>query len=205
MTELDVERMLHDDWHALVASVSPDEATAVTIVENHGERTTRPMIWAELEEVREAFADLRGAIAADESRAAALATTEWTVKDLIAHLASWAVEFRQQVETVANGDTFDYVIEFTPRVGPSAWNAREVARRRNQPLDASFDELDAATAGIQEFALTLPHDVLFGMTTVPQSNDGRPENRWRVRLADLMLMKCWHDRYHLERLEDVVR
>jgi hypothetical protein len=205
MSELDVDRLLHDDWHAFVAWVSPDEAMAVTIVESRGDRTTRPMIWAELEEVRQTFADLRAAIASDRSRAETLATTTWTVKDLIAHLASWAVEFRRQVETVARGDAFDYVIEFTPRIGPTAWNAREVARRRDQPIEASFDELDAATAGMQELALTLPHDVLFGMATVPQSNDGRPENRWRVRLADLMVMKCWHDRYHLERLEDVVR
>jgi len=203
MNPLDVERMLVDDWQAFVEAVRPQPGVAVTTVDGRGNRITRPVLWAELEDVRLAFAEVHAALD-DESKAGALATTAWSVKDLVAHLASWATEFKRQMETVAARQPFDYLITFTPRVGPTEWNAREVGRRRSRSLDASFRELDAATADIQELALSLPDDLLFTAAELPQTPDGTAENRWRTRLADLMLMKCWHDRYHLGRLRELL-
>jgi hypothetical protein len=46
--------------------------------------------------------------------------------------------------------------------------------------------------------------VLFGDAELPLTPDGRPESRWRTPPADLMLMKCRHDRYHLDRLREVL-
>ena len=71
-------------------------------------------------------------------------------------------------------------------------------------LGERFDELDGATARIQDLALSLPDEVLFSEAVLPETPDGRPENRWRARVADMMLMMCMHDRYHLERLRDVL-
>ena len=203
MNELDVERTLNDEWHTFVDTGQPNPDLAVTTVEARGNRITRPVLWAELEDVRLAFAELHAALD-EESKADALATTLWSVKDVVAHLASWATEFKRQIETVAARATFDYLITFTPRVGPTEWNARELDRRRAMSLDDRFRELDAATARIQELALSLPDDLLFTAAELPQTPDGRPESRWRTRLADLMLMKCWHDRYHLDRLQEVL-
>jgi len=204
MNELDVERTLNDEWHTFVDTGQPNPDLAVTTVEARGNRITRPLLWAELEDVRLAFAELHAALD-EESKVDAPATTLWTVKDVVAHLASWATEFKRQIETVAARATFDYLITFTPRVGPTEWNARELDRRRAMSLDDRFRELDAATARIQELALSLPDDLLFTAAELPQTPDGRPESRWRTRLADLMLMKCWHDRYHLDRLQEVLR
>ncbi|OLC51558.1 MAG: hypothetical protein AUH43_02375 [Acidobacteria bacterium 13_1_40CM_65_14] len=204
MNELDVERTLNDEWHTFVDTGQPNPDLAVTTVEARGNRITRPVLWAELEDVRLAFAELHAALD-EESKADALATTLWSVKDVVAHLASWATEFKRQIETVAARATFDYLITFTPRVGPTEWNARELDRRRAMSLDDRFRELDAATVRIQELALSLPDDLLFTAAELPQTPDGRPESRWRTRLADLMLMKCWHDRYHLDRLQEVLR
>jgi hypothetical protein len=203
MNELDVERTLIDEWQAFAAAVPTDPDLGVATVEARGGRLTRPILWAELEDVRLSFAEVHAALA-DESKAERLATTRWSIKDLIAHIASWAAEFRRQIETAAAGQTFDYVITFTPRVGPTEWNARELDRRRALSLDDRFRELDVETARIQELALALPEDVLFMTAELPQTPDGRPENRWRARLADLMLMKCFHDRYHLERIRDLL-
>jgi hypothetical protein len=203
MNQLDVERTLTGDWQAFVAAARPNPELPGATSQSHGGRITRPLLWAELEDVRLAFAEVHAAIE-DEAAAGALATTEWSVKDVVAHLASWASEFQRQVETAAAGKPFDYLITFAPKVGPTAWNAREVARRRDLSLDACFRELNAETERIQDLALTLTDDALFAVAELPQTPDGRPENRWRVRLADLMLMKCWHDRYHLERLRDVL-
>ena len=203
MNGLDVERTLNDEWQTFVDAGQPNPDLVVTTVEARGNRITRPMLWAELEDVRLAFAELHAALD-EESKADVLATTLWSVKDVVAHLASWATEFTRQIETVAARAAFDYLITFTPRVGPTEWNARELDRRRAMSLDDRFRELDAATARIQELALSLSDEVLFTAAELPQTPDGRPENRWRTRLADLMLMKCWHDRYHLERVTQVL-
>jgi len=203
MNQLDVERTLIDEWQAFVSAVRTDPDLAASTAQARGSRITRPIIWAELEDVRLAFAEVHAALD-DESKSIALATTAWSVKDVVSHLASWATEFRRQIETVAAREPFDYLITFTPKVGPTEWNAREVGRRRSQSLDEAFRELDTATARVQELALSLPEDVLFTAAELPQTPDGRPESRWRTRLADLMLMKCWHDRYHLGRLRDLL-
>jgi hypothetical protein len=203
MNELDVERGLVAEWQALVAADHPDRDLAVTTVETHGSRITRPLLWAELEDVRLAFVELRTSLELTD-HADRLATSRWTVKDLVSHLASWATEFASQMETIAGRREFDYLITFTPRVGPTEWNAREVERRAAMSLAERFEELDAATSRIQDLALSLPDDVLFGEAALPQTPDGRPENRWRARVADMMLMMCMHDRYHLERLRDVL-
>lgn len=203
MNELDVERTLTDEWLAFNAAARPSPDLAVTTVETHGARVTRPMIWAELEDVRLSFAEVHAALD-DASKAEQLATTTWSVKDLIAHVASWAAEFRQQIETVAAGGTFDYLITFTPKVGPTEWNARELDRRRGRSLGDRFRELDAETARIQELALSLPDDVLFMTAALPQTPDGLPEHRWRMRPADMMLATCRHGRYHLDRLRELL-
>jgi hypothetical protein len=51
----------------------------------------------------------------------------WTLQQLFAHLASWAREFRHQVETVVRGESFDYAIPFALSViGPTRWNEQQV-------------------------------------------------------------------------------
>src|SRR2546425_3303240 len=94
MNELDVERTLNDEWHTFVDTGQPNPDLAVTTVEARGNRITRPVLWAELEDVRLAFAELHAALD-EESKADALATTLWSVKDVVAHLASWATEFKR--------------------------------------------------------------------------------------------------------------
>lgn len=201
MADLDLERTLTIEWEAFVAAVQPDPRLAASIATG-GVRISRSLIWADLEDVRLAMAELHSAAGSEHARR--LATSRWTVKDVVAHLASWAAEFRRQVETVASKKPFDYLITFTPKIGPTAWNAREVDRRRELPLEACVEEFSEETARLQGLALALPDAVLFGEAELPQTADGRPESRWRTQLGDLMLMKCRHDRYHLDRLREVL-
>jgi len=201
MNELDVERALVEEWQAFVEAQRPDPDAAVSPPRS---RLTRPLLWAELEDARQAFVELRASL--DEpAKAEALATTRWTVKDVVGHVASWATELVRQIETIAAHREFDYVITFTPRVGPTEWNARELERRAAMSLDDRFRELDRATAHVQDLVLSLPDDVLFGETVLPQTPDGRPEHRWRARPADFIVNMCSHYRYHLDRLREVVR
>jgi hypothetical protein len=65
--------------------------------------------------------------------------------------------------------------------------------------EVSFD-----SCTVQDLALTLDAGVLHAAAELPQSSDGQPQGRWRVPLADLILMKCWPDRYHLDRLRELL-
>jgi hypothetical protein len=203
MNELDVERALVEEWRLFAGAQRADQDLAVTIVEAHGNRLTRPLLWAELEDVRLAFVGLRASLQGS-SKAETLATTRWTVKDLIGHIASWATELERQIETIAAGKEFDYLITFTPRVGPTDWNARELERRASMSLEERFRELDDATRRMQDLVLSLPDEVLYEAALLPQTPDGRQETRWRTRPADFVVNMCAHYRYHLDRLDDVL-
>ena len=205
MSDVDiVERRLIDEWDLFVERGEISRDVPAAIAASRGESITRVVVWAELEDVRLAVAELHAALDEDGARADLLATSRWSVKDVVAHLAAWAGEFRREIEAVARREAFDYSITFVPRIGPTDWNAREHDRRRDIPLDALFREFDAETAGLQDLALSLPDDVLFAVAELPQTPDGTAANRWRRRPADLMLMKCWHDRYHIGRLHQIL-
>jgi len=205
MSELDVERALADEWLALVAAARPDAAPPPTPPDPRGGPLRRRAIWAELEDVRLTMAELHAALDDDPDRAGLRATTHWSVGDVAAHLASWAAEFRRQIETIARRDTFDYLITFTPRVGPTAWNERALASRRGRSVDAAFAEFERETSRLQDLALELPDETLFGVADLPMTPDGTAAGRWRQRVAEVMLVKCFHDRYHIDRLRDLVQ
>src|SRR5262245_22769563 len=205
MSERDiVERQLIDEWDLLLAAGEPAPDLPAAIAAARGEAVTRVVVWAELEDVRLAAAELHAAIDDDDARAGLQATGRWSVKDVLGHLAAWATEFRHEIETIARGEPFGYSITFTPRIGPTQWNERERDRRRDASLDTIFREFDAETLRLQDLAMSLPDEVLFAVAELPQTPDGTAANRWHRRPADLMLMKCWHDRYHLDRLRGIL-
>jgi hypothetical protein len=199
-----VERTLTDEWDLFVARGEPSRELPAALAASRGEAITRGVVWAELEDVRLAVAELHAALDDDDARAGLLATSRWSVRDVIGHLAAWAGEFRREIDAVARGDGFDYSITFAPRIGPTAWNEVERERRRDATLDALCREFDAETVRLQDLALSLPDDVLFAVAELPQTPDGATASRWRRRPADLMLMKCWHDRYHIGRLRQLL-
>lgn len=55
---------------------------------------------------------------------------EWTVKDILAHLAAWQGEAQLAAERVAAGQSDGYLIE----EGIDEWNRRRVDERRRLPL-----------------------------------------------------------------------
>jgi uncharacterized damage-inducible protein DinB len=134
----------------------------------------------------------------------------WTLKDLLGHLASWAAEFRREVETVATGGAFDYAIPFALSViGPNEWNARAAEARRPQTLETIRAAFEAETRRLQDLVLELPPEVLYGPTDFPLAPTGDPNVRFRGNVAQIVLGKCEHDNYHLgqirrwlERLEE---
>ena len=122
----------------------------------------------------------------------------WTLKDLLGHLASWAAEFRREVETVAAGGAFDYAIPFALSVlGPNEWNARAVEDQRPRSLRAIRSAFEAETRRLQDLVLAMPREVLYGPTDFPLAPTGDPRIPFRGNVAQIVFGKCEHDNHHL--------
>ena len=157
-----------------------------------------PMLFAELEEDRLAWDELRHArgIDADAGR---LITSQWTLRDLLSHVCSWTSEFCFQAEAVASGRRLDYEIVFHPGIGPTEWNHARVTERRGQSLQQIFEEIDSDTRRLEELVLSIPATRLNARTDFACVIG--PERRPLIRsLADLVLARCFHDRHHLSRI-----
>lgn len=195
-----VERELSNEWADLLAS--PVMSAADMCARVASPRVSKPMLLAALAEVGLRFAGLAPAA---ERRASETITRLWTMKELVAHMASWATEFVREVTIASRGEPFDYTIQFPMPVGPTVWNHREVERRATRSFDDCAREFAAATIQLQDLALASSDDVLARRTVCPLTPDGRLETRWQVRIADLILMKTDHDLYHIGRIERWLR
>jgi len=195
------QEQLHREWQDLLAGLPPERVNSPRWFSAVGPmaRLGVTELFAELEDVRAALQELRAA--GLESYAGRYVTTAWTLRDLLAHLASWAREFRAEVETIARGDTFDYAIPYALSIiGPNQWNQAEVEKRAGQTLDQVLDEFDAETTRLQELVLELPEPALFSDSEFPLAPSGDPAALWRGTIAQMALMKCAHDHYHLSRI-----
>ena len=157
----------------------------------------RPMaLFAQLEEVLALWAELRSAPL--ERHADRFVNASWTLKDLLGHLASWAAEFRGQVETMARGGSFDYAIPYALSiVGPNAWNAVAAERQRAVSLEAILGQFEEETGRLQDLVLAVPEARLYAPAPSPLAPSGDPEAAIEASIAQIVLGKCMHDRYHL--------
>lgn len=85
-----------------------------------------------LERVRAARADLNEALngLSEEQMTQDVVTGEWTVKDILAHLAAWQEETLLSVERAERGEDPGSIIDDDV----DGWNANRVAERRRLPL-----------------------------------------------------------------------
>jgi hypothetical protein len=202
MTPEDLHDRLGDEWRQ-AASPMP-RVTAAAIAERSApEQASRVAVLAELEDLRLSFIALREPL---DSRPVtdARATSRWTVRDVVAHLASWAMETRRETETLLAGGGFDYTIHFEREGGPRAWNQREVdARARRTPAEL-FEELDRETIRTMDLMLEASDEAFGAVATLPRTS-GDPPEAWRMPLGAMVLMSCWHARLHLRALEELLR
>lgn len=200
--DLDLE--LSREWRELVESTSTAAASSPTSLEP-GARLPlrRTALYAELEDVRVSWRELSPGITRYAER---YVNAGWTVRQLVAHLAAWAKEFREEVETVSRGDAFDYAIPFALSVvGPTQWNAEQVQARRGQSVEELLEELDRETRRLQDLVLTIDEPSLYGPASFPHAPSGDPSQRWRGTNAIVILGRCQHDRHHLRHLRERIR
>ena len=166
---------------------------------------THPLgLFAELEEVLDLWRHLKPSRLRRHARR--YVNAAWRVQDLVAHLASWAAEFRREVETLVEGREIDYAIPFAlSLLGPTAWNAAEVERRRTRSLREVIAEFTEETIRLQDLVLRLDAETLRQPALLPAAPSGDPAARLRGSIAMIVSGKCAHDRYHLTRLRERLR
>lgn len=155
----------------------------------------------ELEDVRLSVntlcARLESSGGADE-----LATSRWTVRQVIAHLASWATRTRIELESLAEGKNFPESIHFEREGGPREWNQRAVDDRDRRTLASLVEEFDVETARTADIVARIPNEELQQVAVLPRTSGARAV-AWRMPLASLVIGTCWHVRYHLTRVDRV--
>ncbi len=199
----ELEELLVNEWRALAGSLEDALEVAPGPLALPAARRmplSPTALFAQLEEVREEWRELRSAIQPGDAER--YVNAAWTLKDLVAHVASWAKEFRHEVETVFRGGSFDYAIPYVMTVvGPNEWNEEQVRQRETQSLDVSFDELDAETLRLQELLFEMSEQDLYGPATFPLAPSGDPAARWKGPSAVIIAGKCEHDRHHIGQLK----
>jgi hypothetical protein len=195
-------RQLDDEWKDLItgSSQEPVSISDWSFVHDQNKGFRPSILFAELEDTRSLWAELRHTVSLNDY-ADRFLTPAWTVKDMVAHVASWASELRHQTETVLRGEAFDYAIPYALSiVGPNQWNQREVEKRRSYDLDDSLKEIEEETGRFEDLVLDLSEESLQMERDFALAPNGDPSTRWRSNIGQVVLLKCSHERYHLERI-----
>jgi hypothetical protein len=197
MTNADIEAAIARELQETTGALPVDAVDVAALADRPG----RIALLAELDDLRLLFEELRGHVI--DGGGAARATSRWTVLHLAAHLASWQMETRRELERILAGGAFGYDIHFHPEGGPSEWNQREVDARATLSAAAIFAEIDAETARIAELVESAPAAALASTVELPRTS-GEPPQRWRMPLGAMVAASCWHARLHLRRLRPLV-
>ncbi len=194
---------LEREWRALLEAMAPSGRSPLDLPPDRRMAASRVALLAELEEVREEWKLLQNTI--DEETSVRFANAGWTLKELLAHLASWAREFRSQIETVSRKERFDYAIPFAMSIlGPNEWNQREVESRRERSLEEIFREFDEETGRLQDLVVEMEEPVLYQPTPFPLAPSGNPVERLPAPPVMVISGKCVHDRYHFAQIRKLL-
>jgi hypothetical protein len=199
----DIEARLELEWRSLLEAIEVSGRSPLDLPFERRLALSRVALLAQLEEVREEWRLLRSLI--DEELGSRFANAAWTLKDLLAHLASWAREFKSEIEAVSRKKSFDYAIPFAMTVrGPNQWNEREVQARRERSLGEVFREFDEETARLQDLVMEMEEPILYQPAPFPLAPSGNPQERMPIPPALLVSGKCLHDRHHFAQIRKLL-
>jgi hypothetical protein len=186
-----IDMQLQHDWHQLLGQITAPAKPSIRL---------RPAtLWIQLEDLLLQWRELWTSewFAADQGE---LITSEWTLKDLMAHVGSWAVEFRSQAGILAAGMGVGYQILFDEIGGPRSWNPEKVAIRRSQSLDELVGEIERETVRFQDLLYEIDIPTLITERPIGIAPTGAPGQPWIRSIAGLVDMRCFHDRHHMNRI-----
>jgi hypothetical protein len=190
---------LQDEWGRLVESAGR-ETSGQGGRPGNAMRVSGRVAFAELEDLRQSWRELLSSPIV-RTHAGRYVNAAWTLRDLLAHMASWISETQRETETISRGEQFDYVIPFAMSViGPNQWNEAEVQERRPRSLEEIRAEYEAGLDALQELVLGMPEKRLNEEWTFPLAPSGHPASRWKGGLGGIVVAQCMHQRYHLARI-----
>ncbi len=76
----------------------------------------------------------------------------WSLKDMLAHFSGWNTLDTYHTECVRDGENFEWIYD------EDAFNAEEVAKRKNLNWEEVFEEFDQSGKRMVEVFKTLPDD-----------------------------------------------
>jgi len=186
-----IDMQLQQDWyHLLNQIISPA---------NPPIRLRPATLWIQLEDLLLQWRELWTSewFAANQDQ---MITSEWTLKDVIAHVASWAGEIRAQAEILAGGTGVGYQILFDEIGGPRSWNAEKVAMRRSQSLEELVREIERETVRFQDLLYAVDIPGLLTDRPIGIAATAAPGRPWIRSIGGLVDMRCFHDRHHMNRI-----
>ena len=191
MSHQHIEMLLQQDWNQLLRHYSAPFRPSISL---------RPAsLWIHLEDLLLEWREVWSSdwFAANQNK---LITSEWTLKDLTAHIASWAGELRAQAEILAGDAGVSYQILFDEIGGPRSWNAETVAVHRSQSLEELVGEIEHETVRFQDLLYEIDVPTLVTEHPIGIAPTGAPEKPWIRSIAGLVEMRCIHERHHMNRI-----
>jgi hypothetical protein len=200
MSDASFAARLTAEWVDSVTRAAAPPASSI-VAQAGPERASRTAVLAEIEDVRLTVEELAASL--DEVGAARLATRRWSIRDVLAHLASWAWQTCVEIERLRDGEAFDETIHFGV-TGPHAWNQRHVEERSGRSLAALLAEIDAGHERLIALVIEMPEADLHRIVDLPRTI-GEPAQPWRMPMSSMILMTCRHARLHLRGIERLMR
>jgi hypothetical protein len=191
MSRQSIDMQLQHDWNEFLRHIIAPAKPSIRL---------RPAtLWIQLEDLLFEWRELWTSewFAANQG---GLITSEWTLKDLTAHVASWAGELRTQAEILAGGAAVGYRILFEDIGGPRSWNAEKVEMRRSQSLEELVGEIERETVRFQDLLYEVDIPTLSTERPIGIAPAAAPGQPWIRSIAGLVEMRCIHERHHMTRI-----
>ncbi len=136
-------------------------------------------------QLREARAEFKRTLAAlTDAQAAAMTTPDWSVKDTVAHLAGAERGMVRMAQRIASGEN----PQLPPDYSNDVYNARQVAKRKEQTVAQLLAELETSRAELMTLIETLTPNQLELRGQHPLGGN--------VNLVELCTIICKHEIAH---------
>ena len=119
---------------------------------------SKPAVLRQLDEAWLELQDVLGSLSDSEMLQPGV-VDQWSVKDLLGHIAFWANKAASDLKAIADGRVDDVMPPDDEQM-TNVWNAREAAARQDRPLGELRDECDRSYAAARAALEALPEDRL---------------------------------------------
>jgi hypothetical protein len=134
-----------------------------------------------IKQVEDGFAQLQEAVNGLDDRAiSTVMYGEWSIKDILAHIAGWQHESAAMLERMARGER--PAPEGTDYSDPDAWNAKFAAAMKPQNASTVLADLQQSFATYIRAARSIPEDRFGEGKTVNRILDGNGSGHYKEHL-----------------------